>query len=101
MWGGSSFVLYVGGFFVVVTLVMSTIYPNLIAPLFNKFDELEDGELKTKIYEQAGKLHYPLSKIYVCDASRRSAHSNAYLYGFCCNKRIVLFDTLRKQCTDS
>lgn len=26
--------------------------------------------------------------------SRRSSHSNAYLYGFYKNKRIVLFDTL-------
>ena len=28
---------------------MLTIYPNFIAPLFNKFEELEDGELKLKI----------------------------------------------------
>ena len=28
------------------------------------------------------------------DASKRSAHSNAYFYGFGSNKRIVLFDTL-------
>ena len=31
------------------------------------------------------------------DASTRSSHSNAYFYGFCCIKKIVLFDTLIKQ----
>merc|ERR1712190_569153 len=32
------------------------------------------------------------------DASKRSGHSNAYMYGFGKNKRIVLFDTLLNQC---
>ena len=36
-------------------------------------------------------LPYPL-----VIGSKRSAHSNAYLYGFFKNKRIVLFDTLIK-----
>jgi len=34
------------------------------------------------------------------DASRRSAHGNAYFTGFGNNKRIVLFDTLRKDLAD-
>jgi STE24 endopeptidase len=33
----------------------------------------------------------------VVDGSQRSAHSNAYCYGFGRNKRIVLYDTLLKQ----
>lgn len=44
-----------------------------------------------------GQLSFPLTKIYVVDGSRRSAHSNAYFYGLGKNKRIVLFDTLIKQ----
>lgn len=32
--------------------------------------------------------------------SKRSAHSNAYFYGFFKNKRIVLYDTLLKDSTD-
>ena len=34
------------------------------------------------------------------DGSKRSAHSNAYMYGFFKNKRIVLFDTLIKECSE-
>eukprot|EP00826_Nyctotherus_ovalis_P012376 TRINITY_DN1326_c0_g2_i3.p2 TRINITY_DN1326_c0_g2~~TRINITY_DN1326_c0_g2_i3.p2 ORF type:complete len:160 (-),score=29.80 TRINITY_DN1326_c0_g2_i3:373-852(-) len=70
------------------------LYPNVIMPLFNKYEELEAGELKQKIEELANKVKYPLKRIYVVDASKRSSHSNAYLYGFGANKRIVLFDTL-------
>ena len=35
--------------------------------------------------------------IWVCGYAHRSGHSNAYLYGFFNNKRIVLYDTLIKQ----
>jgi len=44
--GGDYFFIYVEIFVIFLTFVMMTIYPNLIAPLFNKFEELEDGELK-------------------------------------------------------
>ncbi len=45
----------------------------------------------------AGSLKFPLTKLYVVDGSTRSAHSNAYMYGFFKNKRIVLYDTLLNQ----
>ncbi len=34
------------------------------------------------------------------DGSKRSGHSNAYMYGFFKNKRIVLYDTLINQCSE-
>ncbi len=46
------------------------------------------------IEELAASVHFPLKKLFVVEGSRRSAHSNAYFYGFFKNKRIVLFDTL-------
>ena len=75
---------------------MVNLVPNVIMPLFNKYEDLEDGKLKDEIVKLAKKIGFPLSKIYVVDASKRSAHSNAYYYGFGNNKRIVLFDTLIK-----
>ena len=48
----------------------------------------------------ASKLEFPLKKLFVVDGSKRSSHSNAYMYGFRNNKRIVLFDTLiASECT--
>lgn len=53
--------------------------------------------MREEIEECARELKFPLKKIYVVDASKRSDHSNAYYFGFGSNKRIVLFDTLLKQ----
>lgn len=57
------------------------------------------GSLRTEIEELASSLKFPLTKLYQMDGSKRSAHSNAYMYGFFKNKRIVLFDTLLQQCS--
>jgi len=79
---------------IIFIIIFMWVYPNIIQPLFNKFTDLEEGELKQKIFKLAEKVNYPLTKIYVIDASTRTSHSNAYLYGLGKNKRIVLFDTL-------
>ena len=72
------------------------IFPTFIQPLFNKFESLPEGSLRTKIEALARKLTFPLSQIFVMDGSKRSSHSNAYFFGFF-TKRIVLFDTLIQQ----
>lgn len=92
--------IYLWAFVLAVALFMMTIYPVVIAPLFNKFENLPDGSLRQKIEQLAGSLKFPLKKLYSMDGSKRSAHSNAYMYGFFNNKRIVLFDTLIKQCSE-
>lgn len=71
-----------------------TIYPEFIAPLFDKYVPLPDSELKVKIENLAKQVGFPLTKLYVVQGSKRSSHSNAYMYGFWNNKRIVLYDTL-------
>lgn len=94
---GDQFYFYLWLFMLIFQLIMLTIYPTLIQPLFNKVEPLSDGELKQKIESLAKSLNFPLSKLYVIDGSKRSNHSNAYFYGFFNNKRIVLFDTLISQ----
>uniref|UniRef100_A0A8V0YN67 CAAX prenyl protease n=1 Tax=Gallus gallus TaxID=9031 RepID=A0A8V0YN67_CHICK len=74
--------------------VLVTIYADYIAPLFDKFIPLPEGELKQQIEVMAKSIDFPLTKVYVVEGSKRSSHSNAYFYGFFKNKRIVLFDTL-------
>merc|ERR1719410_3028152 len=75
-------------------LFLMTVYPDFIAPLFDKYIPLPEGDLKTGIEELAASVEFPLYKLYVVDGSKRSSHSNAYFYGFYKFKRIVLFDTL-------
>jgi STE24 endopeptidase len=80
-------------------LLMVVLYPVLIAPLFNKFAPLKDGELKRRILEMADQIGFKTGGIFTMDGSRRSAHSNAYFTGLGKSKRIVLFDTLAEQMT--
>jgi len=96
--GGDLLALWLWLAMLTISITMMTIYPVLIAPLFNKFEPLPEGELRGKIETLAASLHFPLKKLFVVDGSTRSAHSNAYMYGFFKNKRIVLYDTLVKQC---
>ncbi|GAY51449.1 hypothetical protein CUMW_134320 [Citrus unshiu] len=95
--GGPYLAIYLWAFMFVLSLVMMTLYPVLIAPLFNKFTPLPEGELREKIEKLASSLKFPLKKLFVVDGSTRSSHSNAYMYGFFKNKRIVLYDTLIQQ----
>lgn len=73
------------------------VYPVWLAPLFNKFTPLKDGELRTALLSLAQKIAFPTQGIYVMDGSRRSGHSNAYFTGLGKMRRIVLFDTLIEQ----
>jgi len=75
-------------------LLMMFIYPTVIAPLFNKFNPLEDGDLKQRIEALLTRCGFASQGIFVMDGSKRSSHGNAYFTGFGQNKRIVFFDTL-------
>lgn len=79
--------------------LMVVVYPTLIAPLFNKFEALKDGELRERILGLAQQVGFKAGGIYTMDGSRRSAHSNAYFTGIGKTKRIVLFDTLIERMT--
>ncbi|HXG50122.1 MAG TPA: M48 family metallopeptidase [candidate division Zixibacteria bacterium] len=78
-------------------LLMIVVYPTLIAPLFNRFEPLEEGELRDRIEALAARVGFKTGGIYSMDGSKRSAHSNAYFTGIGRAKRIVLFDTLIAQ----
>ena len=93
---GDNFYLAVWLLVFTFQMFMMLIFPTFIQPLFNKFESLPAGSLRTKIEELARKLSFPLSQVFVMDGSKRSSHSNAYFFGFF-TKRIVLFDTLIQQ----
>lgn len=78
-------------------IFMATFYSNLIVPLFNKQEPLEDGELKDAISKFAGNVGFKLDNIYKIDGSKRSTKANAYFTGLGSRKRIVLYDTLIKE----
>ena len=75
-------------------ILIQPLFTLFIAPMFNTFTPLEDGDLKNRITDYAEKVNFPISRIDVMDGSRRSSKANAYFSGLGKNKRIALFDTL-------
>lgn len=76
------------------SLLMMVIFPTFIAPLFNKFQPLEDETLKARVTALMQRCGFSAKGLFVMDGSRRSAHGNAYFTGFGAAKRVVFFDTL-------
>ena len=83
------------------TLLLVMTYPRWIAPLFNRFTPLEEGELRRRIEALIERCGFHAEGLFVMDGSRRSSHGNAYFTGFGTNKRIVFFDTLIDRLTAS
>jgi STE24 endopeptidase len=91
---GPSWWVWAWGVTTAFSLFTAWIYPTVLAPLFNRFAPLPDGELRSAILDLAGRTGFRAGGISVMDASRRTAHGNAYFTGVFGQKRIVLFDTL-------
>jgi len=78
----------------VFSLVVQFVAPTWILPLFNKFEPLEEGELRKAVLDYAQRVGFPLEGLFVLDGSRRSTKANAFFTGFGSRKRVALFDTL-------
>lgn len=98
---GDQWWLYVWGVWVSFNLLILFIYPSFIAPLFNKFQPMQDEVLKSRIEALLAKCGFTSSGLFVMDGSRRSSHGNAYFTGFGKTKRIVFFDTLLQRLSPS
>ncbi len=78
------------------SIIMMWAYPKFIAPIFNKFKPLEEGEVLDRLTSLLKRTGFNSDGVFVMDGSKRSSHGNAYFTGFGKTKRIVFFDTLLK-----
>ena len=78
-------------------LLLMWVFPTFIAPLFNKFEPLQDEALKARVTGLMQRCGFAAKGLFVMDGSRRSAHANAYFTGLGNAKRVVFYDTLLKQ----
>jgi len=78
----------------VFNVAVLVLYPTVIAPLFNRFEPLPAGELRSRVEALLARCGFASKGLFVMDGSRRSAHGNAYFTGLGRAKRIVFFDTL-------
>ncbi|MFI5625914.1 M48 family metallopeptidase [Nocardioides sp. NPDC051685] len=77
-----------------LVVVGSFVYPVAIEPLFNDFEPLPRGQLRTEVMAIADREGVQLDDVLVVDASRRTTSLNAYVTGFGSTRRVVLYDNL-------
>jgi len=65
--GGEYFFVYLWVFVTCVIVLLMTVYPDYIAPLFDKYSPLPEGELRTQIEALAASIDFPLKKLYVVE----------------------------------
>lgn len=97
---GSTWWLWAWALLISFSLLMSWLFPTMIAPLFNKFTPMEEGTLKDRIQGLLQRCGFNSQGIFIMDGSKRSGHGNAYFTGLGKNKRIVFFDTLIESLED-
>lgn len=100
-WTGDGWWLWAWGAWMCFQLLMLVLAPVLILPLFNKFAPLPDGSLRDRLLSLAERTRFRAGSIQVMDGSKRSRHSNAFFTGLGRFRKIVLFDTLIQQLTES
>jgi STE24 endopeptidase len=91
--------LYFAIGFVPIMVISIIIIPVFVSPIFNKFEPLQDQELKTEILSLASKAGIEGADVFQVDASKQSNKLNAYVTGLWGTKRIVLYDTIIKAMT--
>ena len=75
-------------------ILFGFLFPVVFAPIFNKFEPLEDDEIAPRVRAVAERAGLRLQGVYVADASVRSRATNAYVAGLGKTRRVVLYDTI-------
>jgi len=91
--------LYAAGVMLLFTVVLSSLAPVLILPLFYKFTPLEDDDLAQRLIGLAERAGTQVRGVFRFDMSTRTKSANAALMGLGNTRRIVLGDTLLDEFT--
>ncbi len=91
---GAAWWLWAWAAWAAFSILLGWAWPRVIAPLFNRFRELEGGAMREAVESLARRCGFEPRGVMVMDGSRRSTHGNAYFTGLGRSKRIVFFDTL-------
>jgi len=86
--------LWSAGFWLLLTVVLAKITPNVIIPLFFKYRLVENAQLKMRIFKLFEKCRVKIKDIYYINLSSKTKKANAFICGLGNNRRLVLSDTL-------
>ncbi|XP_034479451.1 CAAX prenyl protease 1 homolog [Drosophila innubila] len=90
---GYFFFLYFWVIWAVFTLLMVFLLPYICAPCIGRQVRLPEGPLYQDVKRVCDLTDFPMSRVFII-RTKSTQYSNAYFYGSCCLKRIVIFDTL-------
>lgn len=98
-WLGNRF--WIGGTVLVIaaTAVFTWLAPVVLAPVFNRFEPLPSGRVRSEVLELGRRAGVTIGQVYRVDASRRSNAINAYVDGLGSTKRVVLYDNTIRELT--
>jgi STE24 endopeptidase len=88
--------LWVAGILLIFTVLLTTLAPILLMPIFYKFVPLgeEHAELVERLLHLAERTHTQVQGVFKFNMSRRTKAANAGLTGMGNTRRIILGDTL-------
>ncbi|XP_030383711.1 CAAX prenyl protease 1 homolog [Scaptodrosophila lebanonensis] len=75
------------------TLILVFFLPYCCIPCLGVQTPLREGALYTEVKRVCDMARFPMSRVFII-RTKTVQYSNAYFYGSCCLKRIVIFDTL-------
>lgn len=96
---GNLWWLWFGIFVFVLSVVLARIAPVLIFPIFYKFKELDNGEIREMVEKIMADVNIRISGIFSFNMSKDTKKANAGFTGLGKTKRIILSDTLLENFT--
>ncbi|KAM8712607.1 hypothetical protein ACLKA7_013010 [Drosophila subpalustris] len=79
---------------ILLTVILIFLLPVFIDPFIGKRVDLQNQSLKAELQRLTRQVGFPMRQVYIIRVRDPNTGSNAFFYGSCCLKRIVIFDTL-------
>jgi STE24 endopeptidase len=94
---GKRWWIWSSGLCVGVMVIMVTISPIVIEPLFNDYKPVPDGPVRTALLKMADEAKIPHDRIFMYDGSRQSENFTANVSGLFGSARIAISDVALKK----
>ena len=85
---------------IIIILILSALIPIVILPIFYKFEPIEEGRLKNRLFKLTNKIGTKIQGVYIWHLSEKTSKSNAAVTGWGKTRRIIISDTLIKSSTE-
>jgi len=92
--------LVISVFWILLSIVLARITPQVLLPLFFKYKKISDEALKARILALAEKMNLKVMNVFEIDFSKKTRKANAAFIGWGATRRVILADTLKSTFTN-